>query len=72
MVFRRRRNLAMFGVLAAFPILIGISVKLSAPNGNEGPAFLGQITENGLFLGFTSLVVGAAAVPAAGGGGRER
>lgn len=57
MVFRRRRNLAMFGVLAAFPILIGISVKLSAPNGNEGPAFLGQITENGLFLGFTSLVV---------------
>lgn len=57
MVFRRRRNLAMFAVLAAFPILIGVAVKLSTPSGNEGPAFLGQITENGLFLGFTSLVV---------------
>jgi ABC-2 type transport system permease protein len=58
LVFRRRRNLALLAVLACFPVLLGIAVRSSTPGPNsDGPAFLGQITQNGLFLGFTSLVV---------------
>ncbi len=57
MVFRRPRNLAMLAVLAVIPTLIGVAVKLSAPKPGDGPAFLGQITDNGLFLAFTALVV---------------
>lgn len=53
----RRRNLALLAVLAIVPIGIGIAVRLSTPRGGEGPAFLGQVTGNGLFLVFTSLTV---------------
>jgi ABC-2 type transport system permease protein len=60
LVFRRRRNIAMLLVLVCAPVLIGIAVRTSAPNrqdSTDGPAFLGQIAGNGLFLGFTALVV---------------
>jgi ABC-2 type transport system permease protein len=57
LVLRRRRNLALLGVLSVIPILIGVAVYLSTPRGGEGPAFLGQITGNGLFLVFTALTV---------------
>lgn len=57
LVLRRRRNIALVAVLCCAPILLGIAVRLSAPSGGEGPAFLGQITDNGLFLVFTSLIV---------------
>jgi ABC-2 type transport system permease protein len=57
LIFRRRRNIALQAVLSLAPILLGIAVRLSAPSNGEGPAFIGQITENGLFLAFTSLVV---------------
>jgi len=58
LVFRRRRNQVLLAVLACAPILLGLAVRASAPTNNGGgPAFLGQITENGLFLAFTSLVV---------------
>lgn len=57
LVFRRRRNIALLGVLSCAPILLGIAVRVSAPSNGEGPPFLGQVTENGLFLAFTSLVV---------------
>jgi ABC-2 type transport system permease protein len=57
LTFRRRRNIALLAVLSCAPILLGIAVRVSAPSNGEGPAFLGQITENGLFLAFTSLVV---------------
>jgi ABC-2 type transport system permease protein len=58
LVFRRRRNQVLLAVLACAPILLGIAVRASAPtNDSAGPAFLGQITDNGLFLAFTSLVV---------------
>jgi ABC-2 type transport system permease protein len=58
LVFTRRRNLAMLAVLAVAPLLIGIAIRLGNrhPRGG-GPAFIGQITSNGLFLAFTSLVV---------------
>jgi ABC-2 type transport system permease protein len=57
LVLRRRRNLALLSVLSVVPLVIGIAVYLSTPRGGEGPAFLGQITGNGLFLVFTALTV---------------
>ncbi len=60
--FRRWRTLALLGVLAAVPVLVGIAVKIETGDGGTaghggggGPAFLSQITNNGLFLVFTSL-----------------
>ena len=57
LIFRRRRNIAMLVVLAAVPVFIGTAVKVSAPRPGEGPAFIGQITGNGLFLAFAALTV---------------
>ncbi|GAA0620790.1 ABC transporter permease [Streptomyces crystallinus] len=61
-VVRRWRTLALLGVLAAVPILIGIAVKIetrgggtAGPGGGDGPAFISQITNNGLFLVFAGL-----------------
>ncbi|MEU7312693.1 ABC transporter permease [Streptomyces sp. NPDC007083] len=60
--FRRWRTLALLGVLAAVPVLVGIAVKIETSDGGsvgsgggEGPAFISQVTNNGLFLVFTSL-----------------
>jgi len=60
--FRRWRTIALLAVLAAVPILVGVAIKIetsdgSAPGGGggEGPAFIAQITNNGLFLVFTAL-----------------
>ncbi|MFB7914070.1 ABC transporter permease [Streptomyces sp. NPDC056061] len=62
--FRRWRTLALLGVLAAVPVLIGIAVRIETnhgsspgPDGGQGPAFLSQITNNGLFLVFAALAV---------------
>ncbi|WP_246136552.1 ABC transporter permease [Leekyejoonella antrihumi] len=56
-MFGRRRNQAGLVVLALVPILLAVAVKLSPPSRGGGPTFLDQITENGLFVGFTSLTV---------------
>ncbi|WP_327695330.1 ABC transporter permease [Streptomyces sp. NBC_00459] len=60
--FRRWRTLALLGVLAAVPILVGTAVKIetddgssAGPAGGGGPAFISQISNNGLFLVFTAL-----------------
>ncbi|WP_416983130.1 ABC transporter permease [Streptomyces sp. T028] len=66
--FRRWRTLALLGVLAAVPVLIGIAVKIETGDsssggpggpggggGDAGPAFIAQVTNNGLFLVFTAL-----------------
>jgi ABC-2 type transport system permease protein len=61
--FRRWRTLALLGVLAAVPVLVGVAVRIetgdgSSPahgGGGDGPAFIAQITNNGLFLVFTAL-----------------
>ncbi|UQA94652.1 ABC transporter permease [Streptomyces halobius] len=62
--FRRWRTLALLAVLAGVPILVGIAVKIETGDGGSaggghggGPAFISQITNNGLFLVFTSLAV---------------
>ncbi|MFF1273643.1 ABC transporter permease [Streptomyces marokkonensis] len=60
--FRRWRTLALLGVLAAVPVLVGVAVRIETGDGSsagggggEGPAFISQITNNGLFLVFTGL-----------------
>ncbi|MFJ6635422.1 ABC transporter permease [Streptomyces sp. NPDC091376] len=59
--FRRWRTLALLGVLAAVPVLIGVAIRIetrdggSAGGGGQGPAFFTQITGNGLFLVFAAL-----------------
>jgi ABC-2 type transport system permease protein len=60
LIFGRRRNWAGMLVLAAVPIMIAISVKLwAAPGGGggNGPPFVGQIADNGLFVALTSLTL---------------
>jgi ABC-2 type transport system permease protein len=58
-LFRRRRTWAMLLALAAVPVLIAVAVRLStspvAPG--RGPPFLDRVTQNGLFVGVTALVV---------------
>lgn len=57
-LFRRVRTIAMLGALALVPILIAIAVRVTtAGDAGRGPAFLDQITQNGLFVAFTALVV---------------
>ncbi|MDX3690701.1 ABC transporter permease [Streptomyces europaeiscabiei] len=64
--FRRWRTIALLGVLAAVPVLVGIAVRIETGGGSGGgpgggggggggPAFIAQITNNGLFLVFTAL-----------------
>jgi len=59
-VFGRRRNLVLLGVLAAIPILLAIALKVSSGSdgnggGGDGPGFFEAITSNGLFVAFAAL-----------------
>jgi ABC-2 type transport system permease protein len=58
LLFRRRRTQALLLALAAIPVMIAVVVRLSSsvPPG-RGPAFLDRITQNGLFVGVTALIV---------------
>jgi ABC-2 type transport system permease protein len=58
-LFRRRRTWAMLLALAAVPVLIAVAVRLSSsgPTPGRGPAFLDQITQNGLFVSAVGLIV---------------
>lgn len=55
MVLRRRRNQLMLLMLAAIPVIIGVAVKLTT-KGQAG-GLIGNITDNGIFVAFTALVV---------------
>ncbi|WP_313541351.1 ABC transporter permease [Leifsonia aquatica] len=55
-LFRRIRTWAMLAALAAVPILIAVAVRITGGS-SRGPGFLSQITDNGLFVAFTALVV---------------
>ena len=58
-MFRRRRTWAMLVAVALIPILLAVAVRLSsqvlAPG--EGPPFLDRVTQNGLFVSFTAMVI---------------
>jgi ABC-2 type transport system permease protein len=61
-VYLRPRNLAMFAVLAAAPIFLGIVLKINTPPpGAGGPSgageFIGQVAENGVFLSLLAIFV---------------
>jgi ABC-2 type transport system permease protein len=67
LTFGRKRNIVLLVVLAAVPVLLGFVLRFSsgASNGGGGggggngspPAFLSQVTGNGVFLAFLTLVV---------------
>jgi ABC-2 type transport system permease protein len=62
LVFGRRRNIALLGALACVPVLIAVAIRLAGGPGRgggeeDGPAFIGSIAGNGLFVAFTALVV---------------
>lgn len=64
LVFGRRRNQLLLLVVALFPLLIGIALKVAAPHGgrggsgpNNGAAFFAQLAGNGVFLTFIALTM---------------
>ncbi len=61
LIFRRWRNLALLGVLAVLPIVLGIGLRVSTPHGGggggPGAAFFAQLAGNGVFLSFLALTI---------------
>ncbi|WP_433246454.1 ABC transporter permease [Actinomadura nitritigenes] len=61
LVFGRRRNQLLLAVVAVFPVAIGIGMRAQAPppgaTGGPNVAFFGQLTGNGIFLGFMALAL---------------
>jgi ABC-2 type transport system permease protein len=59
LIFGRRRNQAGLLVLAAVPILIAISMRVSNPPAGQGggPDFFSQVTGNGLFVALAAIAV---------------
>lgn len=66
LVFFRKRNLLLLAVVALFPLLIGIGLKVSAPGDGQGgsgggpgssAAFFNQLAGNGVFLTFIALTL---------------
>jgi ABC-2 type transport system permease protein len=61
-VFARRRNVILLIVVALFPILIGIGLRLASHphrggGGGGGLAFVTELTGNGIFLSFIALSI---------------
>jgi ABC-2 type transport system permease protein len=58
-LFRRRRTVAMLVALAAVPVLVAVAVRISEGRAEDGrgPALIGAIAGNGLFVGVASLVL---------------
>ncbi len=61
LVFGRRRNQALLAVVAVFPVVIGVGLRLAiqpgSTGGPDGVAFIGQLAGNGIFLGFIALTL---------------
>jgi ABC-type transport system involved in multi-copper enzyme maturation permease subunit len=60
LVFGRRRNQALLVVVALFPLIIGIGLRLGDQGGNSGGpsvAFITQLAGNGVFLSFIALTL---------------
>jgi ABC-2 type transport system permease protein len=60
LIFRRWRNLALLGVLMVLPIVLGIGLRVSRPDGGGGgpnATFFAQLAGNGVFLSFIALTI---------------
>src|SRR5664279_4514267 len=65
LIYGRRRNIAGMAVLAVVPTIIAFAVKYSGSrrgggggvDGGGGGGFIGQATNNGLFVGLAALTV---------------
>jgi ABC-type transport system involved in multi-copper enzyme maturation permease subunit len=58
LVFRRPRNIALLGVLAFIPAMIGLLFKITVANAAQGaPPFFNQVAGNGVFLSLAVLVL---------------
>jgi ABC-2 type transport system permease protein len=55
LIFGRRRNWVGLATLAAVPVIIAVSTKLS--DGNDPTQFFNEITNNGLFVALAALMV---------------
>jgi ABC-2 type transport system permease protein len=56
-IFGRRRNIAGLGVLAAVPVILAVSTRLSSSGQVGGPDFISAIVGNGLFVAFGALAL---------------
>ena len=56
-IFGRRRNIAGLGVLAAVPVILAVSIRLSSSGQVGGPNFISAIAGNGLFVAFAALAL---------------
>jgi ABC-2 type transport system permease protein len=56
-IFGRRRNIAGMGVLAAVPVILAVSARLSSSGQVGGPDFISAIVGNGLFVAFGALAL---------------
>jgi ABC-2 type transport system permease protein len=57
-LFGRRRVQALLVILALVPTGVVIALRVSGgPGGGEGPAFLGQVTNNGVFASLAALTI---------------
>ena len=56
-IFGRRRNIAGMGVLAALPVILAVSIRLSSSGQGGGPDFISGIAGNGLFVAFAALAL---------------
>jgi ABC-2 type transport system permease protein len=58
LLFGRARTRALLGALASVPVLVAVAVRLSGgPGGGDGPPFVSQITDNGVFAALGGLTV---------------
>ncbi|RFA10155.1 ABC transporter permease [Subtercola boreus] len=57
-LFRRRRTWVMLLALALIPVLVAVAVRISsAGSSGRGPAFIDQISQNGLFVALVALTI---------------
>lgn len=57
-LFRRWRTWAMLGALALIPILVAVALRVAGSTSpGRGPAFLDQVTNNGLFVSIAAMTV---------------
>jgi ABC-2 type transport system permease protein len=57
LIFGRRRNWVGMATLASVPVLLVIAAKVSPPAGSDGPPFINQITQNGVFAALAALTL---------------